>query len=117
MSDFEQEPDEIILNVSDGSEILVNRYNTTLFTFFGELATRNHVFIQTGESEDETVTGFYIFSHASVYHALVERIAAFDFPMQLNSVTIPKCDEEAFIRSIDRLAGSMEDITPEDFID
>lgn len=39
------------------------------------------------------------------------------FPMQLNSVAIPKCDEEAFIRSIDRLAGSMEDITPEDFID
>lgn len=113
MSEFEPEFDnfedyenyEMLLNVSDGREIVANRYNTTLFTFFGKLATRSHVFIETDRDENNTLSGYYIFAHNNIYQALLERIAAYDYPMELNKTIVPDCDEAAFQRSIEQLTG------------
>lgn len=115
MNEFEPEPDEFYLNISDGTEYLATRYNTTLFTFFGKLATRNHVFFETAENDDGTISGFYIFAHANIYQAILERVAEFDFPMELNKLQVPDCDEAAFQKSIDQLTGEVEDYIPEDF--
>lgn len=124
MSEHEQEESfedyedaEIHLNISDGSEFDADRYNTKLFTFFGKLATRNHVFFMTHENDDNTVNGFYVFAHATIYQAIVDRMFAYEFPMELNAIEIPACDEAAYQRSIEQLSGNQDipDFIPDDF--
>lgn len=105
--------DSLELNVM-GESFRANRFNTTLFTFFGELALYNHVFLEMSQQDEETVTGAYVFCDNNVYEALARHIVSNDFPMVLNRTDVPACDQDAWARShIDDLSGS--DSFPEEW--
>lgn len=77
------------ISFSDGLEVTATRYNTTLFTFFGDLAMYNHVFIVVGEDPDaedfeNEIEGRYIFSDDRRYPDLLKFVILNDFPQVLN---------------------------------
>ena len=94
--------DELMLHIGE-TDFLMTRENAVLFTFFGRLATRNHVFLITEETDEEGITsGSYIFAHATAFNALASFMAEYDYPARLNSLEVPQCDEDAFERSLDQ---------------
>lgn len=116
----EQQPDEAIIDIGGYGEFLMTRYNTRLFTFMGNLATRDHIFMQLTEPNDEgVVQGAYVFSHADAYDQIFGFVVANEYPMSLNNVSVPENDEAAFIRSLDQLGGGeeIEDFIPDDWSD
>jgi len=115
MEDYNE--DEIILHMPDDSEFLMTRHNAELYTFVGNLSTRNHVFIETGEDEQEGVTtGTFIFAHGNVYNALVRFMLDHNYPMRLNQLTVQECDENAFQMSLEQLNGTeIDDHFPDDW--
>lgn len=111
----EHAEDELMLHIGE-TDFLMTRENAVLFTFFGRLATRNHVFLITGETEDEVMTGSYIFAHATAFNALASFMAEYDYPARLNHLEVPDGDETAFQRSLDQLGGEdIEDFIPDDW--
>jgi hypothetical protein len=116
----EQEPDEVILDIVGRGEFLMSRYNTRLFTFMGNLATRNHIFIQLDEVDesDNLVSGAYVFAHHEAYHQIFSFVVAHEYPMSLNNLEVSTGDEEAFIRSLDSLGGGEDigDFIPDNFL-
>ena len=112
---MENEP-KLNLNLGDGRTFEMNADNSTLYTFAGKLAMYNHVFLVTGESEDDGMTiGTYVFHHAEAYNPLASFMVQYDFPMVLNRRDVPQCDLDAYGRYIDQVAGSEEvpDTLPE----
>lgn len=111
---------EAIIDFGDGLEVLINRDNTTLFTFLGDLATRNHVFIITEEEGDDGLTqGHFIFAHNSTYELLKSIIEQHNFPMILNRDEVPESDEMVFQQSLDQFGdgSTVEDYFPDDWTD
>ena len=107
----ENEP-HLILNAGD-REVRADRFNTKLFTFAGELATRNHIFI-TYSIEENISQGAYIFNHSDVYAQIMGFVTHHNFPMSLNANEVSEGDEDAFQRSLDQITGTMEeDYIPE----
>jgi hypothetical protein len=107
--------DELMLHIGE-TDFLMTRGNAVLFTFFGRLATRNHVFLITGEEDEGVTTGSYIFAHATAYNALVSFMAEYEYPARLNSLDVPQCDEDAFQRSLEQIGGEeIEDFIPDDW--
>lgn len=82
----------------NGERFHAHRGNTTLFTFFGEVAMFNHVFLQTGETE-ETAEGAYIFCDHPAYGPIAQFASEQDFPMVLNRLEVPQCDQDAWDNS------------------
>ena len=80
-------------------DIHADRYNTTLYTFAGTLSMHNHVFIETSANEEtRQPIGAYVFpQHGDTFKQLVEMISEHDFPMILNSNTVPECDQNALV--------------------
>lgn len=115
----EQQPDELVIRFADDREFLMSRENATLFTHMGNLATRNHVFLVTGEETEGTIEGTYVFAHAETYQPLVSFMLTHQFPMVLNKNEVSTCDETAFQRSLDQLsqqAGSdVPDFLPDEW--
>lgn len=108
--------DEITLRLGESGEFLMTRHNSSLFTFAGHLATRNHIFLVTGEETEEVIQGTYIFAHADAYVPIASFMVQHAFPMHLNRNDVAECDEQAFQRSLDQLSGTMDDFTiPEDW--
>lgn len=105
------ENDELRIELVDGGEIIARRDNTRLYTFIGNAATRNHVFIATGVSEENEnlAIGTYIFGHNEAYAPVVEWIIEHEFPMLLNESEVQDCDEDAFQKSLDTLDGAFDD--------
>lgn len=106
------------LNLGDGREFEMRPDNATLYTFLGKTAlggmefnneSVNHVFLVTGEEENETVTGTYIFATAEVYADLAGFMVENDYPMVLNRRDVPECDMNAYYRMIDQHVAA-EDI-------
>lgn len=112
----EQKPDELNLHLPDGSEQLMTRHNSRLYTFFGNLATRNHVFIVKEEREESSI-GAYIFAHSDAYQPIVSFMLTHQFPMSINNVEVAQCDEDAFQRSLDQLSESAGDNVPDEIPD
>ena len=111
----EQADDELLLRFKNGGEFLANRENTTLYTFIGRLATRNHVFLEK-EREEDIRRGSYIFAHSKIYHELVSFIAEYDYPMELNKTRVPPGDEEAFQQSLEYITpDDLGDFVPDDW--
>ena len=70
--------------------------NTTLYTFAGQ-AMFNHVFLQLNK-EGEEASGAYVFAPSEAFNALARLVIEKDYPMVLNMLEVPECDEDAFIR-------------------
>lgn len=112
----EHADDELKLRFGDGQEFLMTRCNAKLYTFIGNLATRDHIFLKTGEQTEESSMGSFIFAHSDSYYPLIDFMVEHDFPMSLNNNTVPALDEQAFGRSLEQLTGSVEeDYIPDDF--
>lgn len=89
----EEEP---ALNIKlDGQEFEINRRNTMLYTFIGELAIYDHIFITTCEEEGRQ-TGTYIFKPNKGYMDLATFMMEKAFPAQLNMPRVADCDVQAF---------------------
>lgn len=110
--------EHLMLNFGDGREFEMRPDNATLYTFLGETALKggikfnnesaNHVFLQTGEQDDETMTGTYVFSTAESYAPLANFMVEHDYPMVLNRREVPACDMEAYLRMVDQTASNAE---------
>jgi len=113
---------EINLN---GEEFVLTRYNTTLFTFWGRVILRDyeldaknfdHVFIQTGDSENEgQVSGGYLFRNHPMFKKLSKFIIQNNFPAFVHQSNIPECDVRAYE---DYAFGDLAstDMVPEDWL-
>ncbi len=85
----------------NGELIECNRYNTCVYTFCGELAVHDHVFITKRTVDEETVEGAYIFKDSELFKKLAKFIIQNHFPMVLNQTDLPEWDrvvwEEHFL--------------------
>ena len=118
--------EHLMLNLG-GNEFESRPDNTTLFTFMGKTALNgieydnsrvNHIFFQTGNEDDQTMSGTYIFrteANAGIFDTILSHITTNDYPMVLNRRDVPQCDWDAFQRMIDQQAASEEipDTLPE----
>lgn len=82
------------LNIN-GEEILANRWNSAVFSFAGELAIFDHVFIATAETETG-YTGKYIFSGHPQYEDVADFMEKARFPAHYFITEVPECDVSAF---------------------
>ncbi len=112
-----------------GNEFESTPYNTTLFTFLGKAAINgvdfdisrvNHVFFESGNTEENTVQGSYLFrteSTAEVYDTIVQFMADNDWPMVINRRDLPQCDYDAYNRMLDQYVANevSEDFIPEEW--
>jgi len=113
-----QQPDEVILDIAGHGEFLMTRYNTRLFTFLGNLSTRDHIFIALDEPEEGVTRGAYVFSHSDSYTPIFTFMVDHEYPMSLNNIHIEENDETAFQRSLEQLEGFIEsDTIPEGWED
>lgn len=113
-----------------GSEFESTPYNTTLFTFLGraaingvefDLSRANHVFFETGDTENNVIAGTYLFrteDTAQTYDTIVQYMADNDYPMVINRRELPECDYNAYNRMLDQFAATekSEDFIPEEWL-
>lgn len=81
---------EITMN---GEKILAHRGNTSLFTFLGELAVYDHIFILVDE---ESNSGGYLFKNQEIWHEMAGYLFENLYPMHLNLDEVADCDRNAF---------------------
>ena len=48
--------------------------------------------------EGEEASGAYVFAPSEAFNALARLVIEKDYPMVLNMLEVPECDEDAFIR-------------------
>lgn len=112
-----------------GQEFESTPDNTTLYTFLGKTAIQgiefensrlNHIFLQTGDETEDTITGSYVFrtdQNANIWDTIATHIMTNDYPMVLNRRDVPACDWEAFNRMLEQKAneeaGDIGDFVPE----
>lgn len=100
----------------NGEPFEVNRFNTSLFTFLGHNAIKNHVFIVIEEHESDTdVTRIWEEFMEPAYIALENHIIAHDYPQHLNLTQVSQIDEDAFEQAISAQFNDLSDYVPEDF--
>lgn len=94
---MEREPrdDELLLNVQ-GKEFLMNRDNTSLFTFLGRAAF-NHVFISMNEDMGAFV--FRTTETTEMFDRLVEHVQEHNYPQHLNLNDITEGDKAAYFKA------------------
>lgn len=97
------------LNMGERGEFEATPENTSLFNFLGHLACYNHVFIQLGDEDEETMTGTYVFSTHPVYRQMAEYMMQNGYPMHLNLRQVAECDQNAFNRMVEQQASTLDD--------
>lgn len=90
--------------------------NSSLYMHLGSLACYNHVFLEKGTAEDNTLTGTYIFSVTPVFDELAEYMAANGYPMHVNLRQVAKCDVDAFNRMVSQQVEDYDTI-PDGWLD
>jgi len=86
-------PDKALELTINGQEVLATRHNTAMFTFLGDLACYDHVFICVNEEEG---SGAYLFKNQQIWRDLAGFIMENQFPMHLNLPEVAECDVDAF---------------------
>ncbi len=106
MSDEEASPN---LDIKlDGQDFEMRRDNGMLYTFLGDLACYNHVFLTTGENEQGHQSGTYIFRATPGFNDLMKFMLKNNYPAQLNMPRVPECDQQAFDRCYFRDVRELE---------
>lgn len=77
----------------NGERIIATRHNTAMFTFLGDLAIYDHVFVLTNE---ETNSGAYLFKNQEIWQDLAGFCIEHQYPMHLNMEEVAECDQKAF---------------------
>lgn len=101
------------LTIGENREFESTPFNTTLFTYLGRLACYDHVFIQTGDENDTTMVGTYVFNTHPVYPDMSAFMIEHDFPLMLNRVEVPDCDVEAWQRMVAQQVDDLDQGIPE----
>lgn len=114
MSTPEQEPHmQLMLNTG---EFRATRDNTTLFQYFGRLAIYDHIFVQTGNEDESTMLGAYIFSNFPHWTDMVDYMVTNEYPQHVCLRQVAECDMAAFDRAnLGDLAET--DGVPEEWLD
>jgi hypothetical protein len=116
---MENEPKDTMDIQLNGEPFEVNRRNTSLFTFIGANACKDHVFIVLEDNADGTVEGTHIFEAdpnlVDAYTELAGHIQEHDYPMHLNLNDVSQIDEDAFEAMLSRQFLDLSDYVPEDF--
>ncbi len=86
---------EVLIN---GEPFEVNRHNTFLYTYLGELSVYTHVFVLTTEDE-ETWDGGYVFKDNPAFPVLASFVLEHNFVMHCNMGDVSECDLNAFNQS------------------
>lgn len=102
---MENEP---VFEINTGEQkIPCNRENASLFMFWGELASRNHIFVHE-PVEDGEDKGVYVFSQSAPES--FNRIATFminnGFTSHINLQRVPDCDEQAYQQYVDQAVAA-----------
>jgi hypothetical protein len=71
------------------------------------------VFLQTGDEDEATIVGTYVFNQHSVYDEMASFIIEADYPMVLNRIEVPDCDIAAFNRMVSQQATDLDHIPDE----
>lgn len=114
-----------------GNEFEATPDNTTLFTFLGraaingidfDLSRANHVFFHTGGTDEQTMTGSYMFrtdSNADSFDTITSHMAEHSYPMVLNRRELPECDYNAYMNMLERTAATeaVGDFVPDGWLD
>ena len=87
--------------------------NSSLYMHLGSLACYNHVFLEKGTAEDNTLSGTYIFSITPIFDELAEFMASNGYPMHVNLRSVAQCDVDAFDRMVAQQAGDFESFPEE----
>lgn len=112
MAEFDPDA-HLLLQFTDGREARMDRNNSALFTFLGDLAMHDHVFVLTNA---ENNSGSYIFRHSPVFDAISEYMMENDFPMHLNMTEVAECDQQAFQKCLEQEAADLDGI-PDDWVE
>ena len=93
----------------------VTRANCVLYTYAGELSSRDHVYLDG--TDPEGVGGAYLFKLCHDFESISRFIIDNGFECHLNQRTISECDESAFQTFLDRSAteSQVPDTLPADF--
>lgn len=105
----EQDPEEssFYFTVPEG-DIEATVHNASLFMFWGELSSRNHVWVQSGEG-DETY-GRYMFGLGEPwFDQVAAHMISNGFTCHINLRQVAECDETVYQQFIDEQV-SKEDI-------
>lgn len=107
--------DEIEVRFDDGEQRRLHRGNTALFTFWGNKAMFNHVYIRSGEEmgdlRDDAPDCRYVFQNEPMYHALAECLRQLEYPQYLNLAETETEDESTFFgRRFGELAATLHDM-------
>lgn len=93
--------------------------NTSLFMFWGDLSSRNHVFVVMEEGEG-TDLGTYLFDpDCEWFDSVATHMINHGFVAHMNLPKVPDCDEQAYQRYINQRATreleEMGDFLPDDW--
>lgn len=108
----EQEP-EITIRYND-QEYVANPRNTKLFTFAGELASRDVVSLDL-EGQSDDIPGLFIFNDLEVYEEIIGHMVRNDYPLLLNLREVPPAIETAFQTHLDQTVDEnpIDDFIPD----
>jgi hypothetical protein len=117
MERYRQEVPENLVIALNGVDFELTRQNTSLFTFIGANACKDHVFIVLSDNPDGTCEGTYIFQEfmEQGFIAIENHIIAHDFPQHLNLNEASQVDNDAFERALSSEFSDLTDFIPEDF--
>lgn len=103
-----EEPRDVGIAIEmNGSDFMLTRYNTTVYTFWGkvmvggmEMAANNlnHIYIQTSEEADVTHGG-YLFKDHPAYKEILKACLKYKFPSVLYAPRVPEGDMQAWEKS------------------
>lgn len=102
------EDDPFITIEVNGEEVRGDRHSLSLFTYIGEVADHNHVFLSLDEDET-SFTGAHIWHDHHVYQQLCSFIVENGLPMHLNLNDVAECDQDAREHYIRNMLGDLTD--------
>ena len=87
------EPEPKLEITVEGEKFYATRQNASVFTFLGDMAVYDHVFIVVDEARGEAG---YLFKNSPVYDEMVAFMINHAFPAHLNLEEPAECDLQAF---------------------
>ena len=104
------------LNFSLGGEPFeMTPDNASLFTFVGQGALYNHVFLVLEELEENHFKGTYVFSESPAYETLATFILENEYPAHINQRQPAACDLDAYMQYALNDLDKLDDGIPGDW--
>ena len=99
-----------------GDKYEVGRQSASIFSYLGELAVYNHIFIVTEVKESESYEGIYIFNQLSVYAKVFKFMVDNRYPPHYDIGEVGQCDLDAFDKMIKQEASDIGNTIPDGWV-